>query len=143
MTSYSGDEGYRDVPIGEPMTLAADAPWEAAMSDLLLGLNAPQGVQDRLLKPEDDPAVAAQREMLRTVLRAAANAGQAGPAALDTADWRDEDGPGNLRTDYVLPSRDLAVTASGVFWPAPGDPLAEAAATASAHRLVWVDLALP
>jgi hypothetical protein len=58
------------------MTLAADAPWEAAMSDLLLGLNAPQGVQDRLLKPEDDPAVAAQREMLRTVLRAAANAGQ-------------------------------------------------------------------
>ena len=74
---------------------------------------------------------------------AAANPGQAGPPALDTADWRDEDGPGNLRTDYVLPSRDLAVSASGVLWPAPGDPLAEAAAAASAHRLVWVDLALP
>jgi hypothetical protein len=58
------------------MTLAADAPWEAAMSELLQGLKAPQGVQDRLLTPEDDPATAAQREMLRTILRAAANAGQ-------------------------------------------------------------------
>ena len=52
---------------------------------------------------------------------AAANPGQAGPPALDTADWHDEGGPGNLRTDYVLPSRDLAVSASGVLWPVPGD----------------------
>jgi len=70
----------------------------------------------------------------------AATPGQAGDPGLDTADWREE-GPGNLRTDYVLPSADLAVTGSGVFWPPPGDPLAEAAG-ASAHRLVWVDLAL-
>ena len=74
---------------------------------------------------------------------AGANARQRGPAAADTADWRDEPGPGNLRVDYVLPSRELAVVASGVFWPAPGHPLAEAAVAASAHRLVWVDVALP
>jgi hypothetical protein len=75
---------------------------------------------------------------------AAANPDHAGLPALDTADWRDEEGgPGNLRTDYVLPSRDLAVAGSGVFWPAPGEHLAEEAATASPHRLVWVDLALP
>ena len=72
---------------------------------------------------------------------AAATPGQSGDPALDTADWRD-DGPGNLRVDYVLPSADLAVPAAGVFWPAPGSPLAEAA-HASAHRLVWVDVALP
>jgi hypothetical protein len=71
-----------------------------------------------------------------------ANAGHRGDPALDTADWRD-DGPGNLRVDYVLPSADLAVAAAGVFWPAPGEPLAEAAAAASDHRLVWVDIALP
>lgn len=74
--------------------------------------------------------------------RAAADAGQAGPPELDTADW-DAAGPGNLRVDYVLPSVDLTVAGAGVFWPAPGAPLAEAAAAASAHRLVWVDLALP
>ena len=30
-----------------------------------------------------------------------------------------------------------------MFWPAPGEPLAEAAPPASDHRLVWVDVALP
>ena len=71
------------------------------------------------------------------------NRGQAGDPALDTADWRDDGGPGNLRVDYVLPSAGLAITGSGVFWPAPGAPLADAAVEASDHRLVWVDLALP
>lgn len=70
-----------------------------------------------------------------------ANAAHAGDPGLDTADWRD-DGPGNLRVDYVLPSADLAVAGAGVFWPRPGEPLAEAAA-ASDHRLVWVDVRLP
>lgn len=73
--------------------------------------------------------------------RAAATPGHAGDPGLDTADWR-EDGPGNLRVDYVLPSAELAVIDAGVFWPAPDAALA-AAAGATAHRLVWVDLALP
>lgn len=73
---------------------------------------------------------------------AGANGGHDGDAALDTADFED-DGPGNLRLDYVLPSAGLVVAGAGVFWPAPGEVLAEAAAAASAHRLVWVDLALP
>ena len=57
---------------------------------------------------------------------------------LDTVDWDDPE-PGNLRVDYVLPSADLQVVASGVHWPA-GDA-GTAAQTASRHRLVWVDLA--
>lgn len=67
---------------------------------------------------------------------------QKGDPALDTADWPEAlpDDPGNLRVDYVLPSADLTVTASGVYWPKPGEPGAEAAAAASAHRLVWVDV---
>ena len=48
-----------------------------------------------------------------------------------------------MRVDVVLPQRGLTVTASGVLWPAPGAPLAETVATASRHRLVWVDLDLP
>ncbi len=71
-----------------------------------------------------------------------ANAGQGGDPALDTADWPDE-GPGNLRVDYVLPSADLEFTGSGVYWPPTGQSGAEAATTASRHRLVWVDIEVP
>jgi len=49
------------------------------------------------------------------------------------------------RIDYVLPSRGLEVMASGIFWPAPGDPLHRLVAgdASSDHRLVWVDLVVP
>jgi hypothetical protein len=72
------------------------------------------------------------------------NAGQLGDSARDTADWPDDPaGPGNLRVDYALPSADLAVAGAGVWWPARGEAGAEAAAAASRHRLVWVDITLP
>lgn len=80
---------------------------------------------------------------------AAATPGHRGDPALDTADWREDDeGPGNLRVDYALPSRDLRVTGAGVFWPAPGDPLRRlvgegAPVRSSDHRLVWVDVTPP
>lgn len=64
-----------------------------------------------------------------------------GPAETDTADFS-EHGPGNLRTDYVLPSLDLRVVRCGVFWPKPHDPGAELV-DASDHRLVWVDVVFP
>lgn len=65
-----------------------------------------------------------------------------GDPGLDTGDWPDDKPPGNLRVDYVLPAKGLKITDSGVFWPAEG-PLAKAALTASAHRLVWVELDWP
>lgn len=72
---------------------------------------------------------------------AAPDPGHGGDPALDTADW--DDPPGNLRVDYVLPDRRLAVRGAGVFWPAPDDPMAAVAAAASAHRPVWVDVEVP
>ena len=74
---------------------------------------------------------------------AAADAGQTGDPALDTADWPD-DKPGNLRVSYILPATGLRVTGAGVFWPAPDDPkaalLGSDGLAAGPHRLVWVDL---
>lgn len=61
-----------------------------------------------------------------------------GPFGAATADW-DEPAPGRLRVDYILPSANLAVTGSAILWPLDG-ALADAADTASDHRLVWVDL---
>lgn len=46
---------------------------------------------------------------------------------------------GNLRIDYVLPSVDLEIVTSGVFWPAAADPDA-ALLDATDHHLVWVDV---
>jgi Endonuclease/Exonuclease/phosphatase family len=64
-----------------------------------------------------------------------------GDPALDTALY--DPGVGGLRVDLVVPSADLSVTASGVLWPDAADPLAAGLATASRHRPVWVDIALP
>jgi len=64
-----------------------------------------------------------------------------GPHALDTADWP-EDGPGNLRVDYVLPSAGIEVLDAGILWSPAGTPEAEQEQAASRHRLVWVDLDL-
>ncbi len=92
-----------------------------------------------------DPRPASAGAVAAAGAQGGANAGQRGDPALDTADWPDAgpDDPGNLRVDYVLPSADLTVTGSGVFWPAPGEAGAEAALAASRHRLVWVDVAVP
>lgn len=62
-----------------------------------------------------------------------------GAEGTDTVDWTDPV-PGNLRVDYVLPSTHWQVLGAGVFWPDFGDPMADTVATASRHRLVWVDL---
>ncbi|MBQ4810909.1 endonuclease/exonuclease/phosphatase family protein [Pseudoalteromonas luteoviolacea] len=56
-----------------------------------------------------------------------------------TAHW-------GMRADYVLPSADLTVLNSGVFWPKEGSEGAELVANRGAssdHRLVWVDIKLP
>ncbi|QBR91781.1 endonuclease/exonuclease/phosphatase family protein [Nocardioides euryhalodurans] len=61
------------------------------------------------------------------------------PARFDTADFSEP--PGNLRADYVLPSRSLRILDSGVFWPRTTEPYADLV-SASDHRPVWVDVKL-
>nr|WP_076828000.1 endonuclease/exonuclease/phosphatase family protein [Frankia sp. CcI49] len=79
-------------------------------------------------------------------LQGGANTTHRGDPAQDTADFADT-APGNLRADYVLPSRTLAVTGAGVFWPPSSDPLSRLTGTypfpSSDHRLVWLDVRTP
>ncbi len=65
--------------------------------------------------------------------------GHKSPDELDTVDWPKV---GRLRVDNVLPSSELQVVGSGVYWPDPGEPGHDAAIGASRHRLVWLDLRL-
>jgi 3-phytase/alkaline phosphatase D len=90
-----------------------------------------------------------------------ANLRHRGDPSHDTADFGDNT-PGNLRVDYVLPSRNLDVLGAGVFWPADNDRLAPntsghvfdlvgtfrdpglyANFPTSDHKAVWIDLRLP
>jgi hypothetical protein len=63
------------------------------------------------------------------------------PPEYDTAGWGYP--PGNLQVDYVLPSKELTVVNSGVFWPSNSDQLSVLIEKASDHRLVWVDVKIP
>ena len=134
---FRDDTGATAAAPASPLVVLGDLgtdPFDGAgLHDGIAGLLAHPRLRDP--RPTSPGGVAAAAEGV--------NARQRGPAAADTADWRDDPGPGNLRVDYVLPSAELAVIGSGVFWPAPGEPLAEVAAAASAHRLVWIDVALP
>jgi hypothetical protein len=62
------------------------------------------------------------------------------PPEHDTADFGDP--PGNLRVDYALPSKNLRIVDSGVFWPLVEDPWYEIV-DQSDHRMVWVDVRVP
>lgn len=69
-----------------------------------------------------------------------ANLRHGGDPAADTGAFRADPGPGNMRVDYVLPSRQLRIVEGGVLWPTGEQPGAEWI-DASDHRPVWARLA--
>jgi len=92
-----------------------------------------------------DPRATSAGAPEAAALQAGANLTHRGDPALDTADFADTT-PGNLRVDYVLPSRDLRVRDAGVFWPTAVDPLSRLTGVypfpSSDHRLTWTDIRL-
>ena len=106
------------------------------------------GAVETLLKhPKlQDPGPVSEGAVRQSGLDGGVNAGHRSDPAHDTVDWPDDraESPGNLRVDYILPSRALTIVASGVLWPDNDQPdLLETVRRASRHRLIWVDLSLP
>ncbi|QDZ42217.1 endonuclease/exonuclease/phosphatase family protein [Corynebacterium sp. sy039] len=91
--------------------------------------------QERVVdpKPTSEGAVEAARQP--------GNDTHSNPAENDTADFSDPT-PGNLRVDYVLPSRGLNVKGSHVVWPKSDQPLGELMdpKTSSDHRMVVLEI---
>jgi endonuclease/exonuclease/phosphatase family metal-dependent hydrolase len=91
------------------------------------------------------PAPSSAGGVEAAALQGGANATHRGEPRFDTSDFNDR-GAGNLRVDYVLPSRSLRICDSGIFWPTRADPQAELLGSpdkpTSDHRLVWVDVSL-
>ncbi|ADG79539.1 Endonuclease/exonuclease/phosphatase OS=Tsukamurella paurometabola (strain ATCC 8368 / DSM /CCUG 35730 / CIP 100753 / JCM 10117 / KCTC 9821 / NBRC 16120/ NCIMB 702349 / NCTC 13040) OX=521096 GN=Tpau_2941 PE=4 SV=1 [Tsukamurella paurometabola] len=125
------DRGERGgLPAGEPFVLLGDQNSDPEDGDSVPG--AMQQVLDLTQDPKPTSEGAEQ---------AGAGSNHRTPSRYDTADFS-KPTPGNLRVDYVLPSKGLTVAGTGVFWPAAGQPGAELMPprTSSDHRLVWLDL---
>lgn len=113
-------------------------------SDPLDGDSLPNSIGQLLdLKEVQDPEPAARGAAEASTLQGRANLEHAGDPALDTADFEDADA-GNIRVDYVLPSKGLKVRESAIFWPPAGSPGSELTGVfpfpTSDHRLVRVDV---
>ncbi len=114
-------------------------------SDPLDGDSVPGAIQQLLdLGRIADPMPTSPGGPEQAALQGGANATHRSDPAFDTADFVDVPGPGNLRADYVLPSRrGLRIAGSGVYWPLAADPLFRPVGVfpfpSSDHRLVWLD----
>ncbi len=87
-----------------------------------------------------DPQPKSRGAVLAARTLAGKNIEHRGDPALDTSQFA-ESSVGNLRVDYCLPSSNVQTTASGVFWPLPGE-LGASLMDVSDHRMVWVDIKL-
>ena len=96
-----------------------------------------------------DPAITPDGEGSVEVGPSGFNATHLGDPAFDTGDFgfnsdnpAEDNSPGNLRVDYVLPSaQGFAFLDGGVFWPESSDPdFALTSFPTSDHRLVYADL---
>jgi hypothetical protein len=114
-------------------------------SDPLDGDSRPGASQLLIENPKINSSFTPQSEgaIQQAVLQGGANATHKSDPRYDTADFADG-APGNLRADYVLPSRDVRIVDGAVFWPLNTDPLFRLVGVfpfpSSDHKMVWLDL---
>ena len=117
-------------------------------SDPLDGDSIPGSTQQLLDNPRINTTVTPESEgaVEASALQGGANLTHQSDPRYDTADFADG-APGNLRADYVLPSRNLRILDAAVFWPVQASPLFYLTGVfpfpSSDHRLVWVDVHVP
>ena len=142
---YDDEGAYGGLRPGSKFVIAGDQ-----NSDPLDGDSIPGAIQQLLDNPRVNttftPSSAGAVEA--TALQGGANETHRSDSAFDTADFNDSPAPGNLRADYVLPSRGLRILDGAVFWPVQVDPLFRLTGSfpfvpSSDHRLVWLDLLVP
>jgi Endonuclease/Exonuclease/phosphatase family len=87
-------------------------------SDPLDGDSIAGSIQQLLDHPRvnDKATPASQGAVEQSSLQGGADRLHRSDPKFDTADFADT-APGNLRADYVLPSKQLKIEAAGVFWP--------------------------
>ena len=140
---YDDEGGTGGLAPGSSFVIAGDENTDALDGDSIPGANHHLIEHPRVnttVTPTSEGAVEA------SALQGGANLTHESDPKFDTANFADS-APGNLRADYVLPSRNLRILDSAVFWPVLADPLSELTGVfpfpSSDHRLVWVDITVP
>ena len=137
---YDDDGRYGGLKRGQRFVIAGDQ-----NADPFDGDSVDDAILQLLDHQADQPDQPDVRRCVprRALLQGGANATHEGDPSYDTADFSDT-APGNLRVDYVLPSRQLRTVGSGVFWPTTTDPLYRLTGAfpfpTSDHRMVWIDV---
>lgn len=141
--------GLGGLTIGERFVIVGDY-----NADPIDGDGVPGAIQQLLDNPRvRDTFPASRGGFEASIFEGGANLAHEGNPSLDTGNFTDISAffapSGNLRVDYVLPSKNLIVDGSGVFWPGEldpyfstvglGDPTNGNVVVSSDHRLVWVD----
>lgn len=140
---YDDEGSTGGIEPGEPFVIAGDQ-----NSDPFDGDSIPGSAQLLLDNPRvnDKFTPTSTGGVWASETQGGANETHVGDPAEDTADFSDR-APGNLRVDYVLPSKQLRIVDGAVFWPAEGEPHFDLTGTfpfpSSDHRLVWVDVMVP
>lgn len=142
---YDDDGVYGGLATGARFVIAGDQ-----NADPLDGDSTDQAIQQLLDNPLIDdsskPTSAGGPE--QAALQGQNNVGHIGDPAYDTADFADfGTNPGNLRSDYVLPSTSgLDAVDAGIFWPLSTDatfaPVGVFPFPSSDHKAVWQDLVI-
>lgn len=151
--SYIYDDGgvRGGLKPGERFVIAGDQ-----NSDPRDGDSVPGAIQQLLNHPSVNTSITPSSDgaVEATTLQGGANTGHLSDPKFDTADFSDT-APGNLRADYVLPSKNIRITDSAVFWPVQANPLSRLSGVftfnpwiqvggfpTSDHRMVMVDTKL-
>ncbi|MEO5664551.1 MAG: endonuclease/exonuclease/phosphatase family protein [Nocardioides sp.] len=141
---YDDSGVYGGLPATERFVIAGDQ-----NSDPLDGDSVPGAAQQLLDHPRVNDAKTPKSAggIWAAEVQAAINVDHESQPRFDTADFDDRVGfgPGNLRADYVLPSRDLKILGSGIFWPTSDQKYYYLTGNfpfvpTSDHRQVWVDV---
>ena len=137
-SSYTYDDagGTGGLKPGELFVIAGDQNSDPNDGDSVEG-----SIEALLDHPKVNTSVTPSSEgaVEASILQGGANLAHIGDPAHDTADFNDNPGPGNLRTDYVLPSTALRILDAAVFWPVQADPLEELLES-KVHRRVRLPL---
>jgi hypothetical protein len=139
------DEGRRGGLVGDGrrFVIAGDQ-----NSDPLDGDSIPGAIRQLLEHREIDATFTPESRgaVQQDALQMGANLDHRSDPRFDTADFADVPGPGNLRADYVLPSRKLDVVGGAVFWPRTDEPFFDLIGVfpfpTSDHKPVYIDIAV-
>ena len=140
---YDDNNQFGGLPAGRSFVIAGDQNSDPNDGDSIKGA-AQQLLNHPLINNSTTPT--SLGGVQQNTLQGGANVNHTGNPAFDTADFNDNP-PGNLRVDYVLPSKDLFIESSAVFWPLQDDQLWPLVGNfpfpSSDHKLVYIDIALP